>query len=47
MKKWLLRALILIVLASTAGCYLAPRTSWTPEKYKKKKLNTGAPKTRR
>lgn len=46
MKKWLLRVLIVITLASTAGCYLAPRTSWTPNKYKKKKLSNSAPRTR-
>ncbi|WP_177217463.1 hypothetical protein [Thermoflexibacter ruber] len=46
MRKLLAKILILIVLASTSGCYLAPRTAWTPKKYKKKTLSHKAPKTK-
>lgn len=47
MKKWLFRILIFIVFGSVTSCLIAPRTAWTPDKYKKKNLNTTAPKTRR
>jgi hypothetical protein len=47
MRKLLAKILIMLVLASTSGCYLAPRTAWTPKKYKKKTLSHKAPKTKR
>jgi hypothetical protein len=38
MRKLVLKLMVLVVLATSAGCYHAPRTAWTPGKYKKKKL---------
>jgi predicted small lipoprotein YifL len=46
MKKLFLRLLIIVTLASSAGCYHAPRTAWTPKKYKKKNMSNHSPKTR-
>jgi hypothetical protein len=36
-RKVLLRLMIGLVLFSAAACYHAPRTAWTPDKYKKRK----------